>query len=138
MDRLSLDLDGDHHTLDVEQLYREFTGTTPTEANGSPTVPDATDEAPADRSARLVDGTMATLYPMDRFRFDEGVVKASLEDLLLLLVLTRGEETHGKGLMDDLGRLFDARLSPGTVYPRLHDLAEEGLLDSVEKVRTKE
>jgi len=40
--------------------------------------------------------------------------------------------------MDDLARLFNARLSPGTVGPQLHELENGGLLQMHEKIRTKE
>jgi hypothetical protein len=81
---------------------------------------------------------MNTLFPDVDFRFDEDMVKQNLDEMLLLLVSLRSEGTHGKGLMDDLSRLFDARLSPGTVYPQLHELEDDGLLRMHEKVRTKE
>jgi hypothetical protein len=72
------------------------------------------------------------------FQFDEATVKSELEEILLLLVAHREQDTHGKGLMGDLAAVFDTRLSPGTVYPRLHDLEEAGLLQAQELVRTKE
>ena len=40
--------------------------------------------------------------------------------------------------MSDLEAVFGADLSPGVVYPRLHELEEEGLLEVQELVRTKE
>lgn len=105
------------------------------------TVADSLDDAVEtadDRSARAVSAALDELGLPRTFRFDEDRVKANLDDLLLALVHLRGEETHGKGLMSDLARLFDTNASPGTVYPRLHDLADEGLLEAVELVRTKE
>lgn len=72
------------------------------------------------------------------FQFGEATVKSELEEILLLLVAHREQDTHGKGLMSDLATVFDTRLSPGTVYPRLHDLEEDGLLQAQELVRTKE
>jgi hypothetical protein len=79
-----------------------------------------------------------TLFPGRDFRFDETVVKNNLDDILLCLITLREDETHGKRLMDDLVWLFDARLSPGTVYPELHELEAADVLDAHEKVRTKE
>jgi hypothetical protein len=110
----------------VEQLYRELTEAEP-----------AADEG-ATGSEAVVDGVTGQLFPEEPFQFDEELVKHSLEELLLVLVELREADTHGKGLMDDLSTLFDARLSPGTVYPRLHDLEEEELLEMHELVRTKE
>ena len=81
---------------------------------------------------------MNTLFPDTDFRFDENLVKQNLDETLLLLIALRESGTHGKGLMDDLASLFDAHLSPGTVYPQLHRLEDEGLLQMHEKVRTKE
>jgi hypothetical protein len=40
--------------------------------------------------------------------------------------------------MTALAHQFDARLSPGTVYPSLHDLADEEVLRVLEMVRSKE
>lgn len=111
----------------VEQLYRELAdeeaAETPEDASGSEAV---------------VEGVTGQLFPEDAFEFDEELVKHSLEELLLVLVELREAETHGKGLMEDLSTLFDARLSPGTVYPRLHDLEDEEILEMHELVRTKE
>jgi hypothetical protein len=91
-----------------------------------------------ERSATVVSGALDGLGLPRTFRFDEERVKANLDELLLALVALRGEETHGKGLIGDLASLFDTTASPGTVYPRLHDLADEELLEAVELVRTKE
>jgi PadR family transcriptional regulator, activator of gas vesicle formation len=62
---------------------------------------------------------------------------SNLEELLLLLV-TLHDGTHGKELLSDLSRLFETQLSPGTVYPCLHDLEDEDVLSMHAKVRTKE
>jgi len=51
---------------------------------------------------------------------------------------SEADETHGTGLMDELDHLFDAQVSPGTVYPRLHELDDEGILDVHELVQTKQ
>ncbi|WP_336133429.1 helix-turn-helix transcriptional regulator [Natronomonas amylolytica] len=111
----------------VEQLYRELT------EEGSV---ELTEDASG--SAAVVDGVTGQLFPEESFQFEEDLVKHSLEELLLVLVALRDADTHGKGLMDDLSTLFDARLSPGTVYPRLHDLEDEEILEMHELVRTKE
>lgn len=67
-------------------------------------------------------------------------VKDDLDVILLTLVRQRQgrEETNGKALMDEIARRFGTQLSPGTVYPCLHELAEAGLLLVHERVRTKE
>ncbi len=69
---------------------------------------------------------------------DDGLVTQSLDEILLALIALSDGGTHGTGLMDDLSQLFDAQLSPGTVYPRLHDLEADGTLTMHELVQTKQ
>lgn len=90
------------------------------------------------RSAELLAAVLEAAFPNEPFTFDDEIVKQSLDELLLLLVSLRDGGTHGKGLMEDLATVFDSRLSPGTVYPRLHELEEADLLEMHELVRTKE
>ncbi|SDR38574.1 helix-turn-helix transcriptional regulator [Natronobacterium texcoconense] len=78
-----------------------------------------------------------SVVPVDDITFDEDLVKENLDELLLLLIALH-EETHGKELLSDLSHLFDATLSPGTVYPRLHELNEADILAMQAKVQTKE
>ncbi|GGN16920.1 PadR family transcriptional regulator [Halarchaeum nitratireducens] len=94
----------------------------------------STDVSPA----RLLDAIRPTEGGGGDFAFDEATIKHSLDELLLALIALRGDGTHGKQLMDDLEGTFDAELSPGTVYPRLHGLEESGAIDVHEMVRTKE
>ncbi|GAB3023209.1 PadR family transcriptional regulator [Natronobiforma cellulositropha] len=75
--------------------------------------------------------------PVDDIQFDEAIIKENLEEILLMLIALHGE-THGKEILSDLTHLFDAQLSPGTVYPGLHKLEEEDVLSMHAKVRTKE
>ena len=96
------------------------------------------------RSAEDVDGELEELLeyvadalPVDEMAFDDALVKETLDELLLMLI-TLHEETHGDELLTDLERLFDAQLSPGTVYPRLHELEDRDVLSMHAKVRTKE
>lgn len=112
----------------VEQLYQELTDVESTADEG----------VREHRSEEIVDSVTDQLFPGRSFRFEEELVKNSLDELLLVLVALRDGETHGKGLMEDLSQLFDARLSPGTVYPRLHELEEDDILEMHELVRTKE
>lgn len=70
--------------------------------------------------------------------FSEGTVKSSLEEILLSLIALRSSDTHGKQLLDDLGTEFNTMLSPGTVYPKLHALCDEGTLEQHELIKTKE
>ena len=98
---------------------------------------DAEDD-PAAETATLVAETASELYDEDALDTDDGLVKGSLSELVVLLVGLRESGAHGKGIMEDVHRFFGTRLSPGTVYPTLHDLDEEGVLEMRELVQTKE
>ena len=112
--------------VSVENLLRELDG-------------DRAESAQSDaRPQNLLADALASLELDEDFAFEESIVKHSLDELLLVLVGLHSDGTHGKQLMDDLSRLFDARLSPGTVYPRLHDLEEDDTVTVHEMVRTKE
>lgn len=65
-------------------------------------------------------------------------IRSDLDELLVALVAVREGGTHGKGLIDGVEELFGASLSPGTVYPHLHDLDDDGILTTHELVRCKE
>jgi len=117
--------DIEQSTVSIDRLQQELDG------GGEATADDP-------RSAQVLSSVLAELFPEESFTFEEETVKGSLDELLLLLVALRDGGSHGKGLMEDLSQLFDAQLSPGTVYPRLHELDEEGLFEVHELVRTKE
>jgi hypothetical protein len=68
----------------------------------------------------------------------EELVTQSLDEILLALIALRDDETHGTGLMEDMATLFDVRPSPGTVYPRLHELDESDVLVRHDLVQTKQ
>jgi len=68
----------------------------------------------------------------------EAAVTQSLDEILLALIALRDDETHGTGLMEDMARVFDVQPSPGTVYPRLHDLEADGTLERHDLVQTKQ
>jgi hypothetical protein len=117
--------------LSIERLYSELQSA----GGGSG---DGVRLAPEQRSEVILNEVVDVLFDGREFRFDESIVKENLEVVVLLLVANRSSGTHGKGLMGDLATIFDAHLSPGTVYPQLHDLEEDGLLEVRELVRTKE
>ena len=93
---------------------------------------------PAARTESLVEETTDTMFGGTGPDIDDGLIKQSLPELLVVLVGLRESETHGKGIMEDLSRFFGAKLSPGTVYPTLHDLEEQGVLEMRELIQTKE
>jgi DNA-binding PadR family transcriptional regulator len=96
------------------------------------------DGDPAAKTESVVEETTQTMFGGAGPDIDDGLIKQSLPELLVLLVGLRENETHGKGIMEDLSRFFGADLSPGTVYPTLHDLEEEGVLEMRELIQTKE
>jgi hypothetical protein len=112
-------------SITVSQLRAELNGT------GQP-------ESPGTAVSEVVTEVEASLFGEDTFTFEETHVKSSLDELLLSLVALRDADTHGKQLLDDLAQEFDTILSPGTVYPRLHELCEEDVLQQRELVKTKE
>jgi DNA-binding PadR family transcriptional regulator len=97
-----------------------------------------THEDPAAETAEILTETARAIDGSDRLRIDDGLVKQSLDELLVMLVSLRTNDAHGKGIMGDINRFFDTQLSPGTVYPTLHDLEDRGLLEVHELVQTKE
>ncbi|MBV0903836.1 helix-turn-helix transcriptional regulator [Haloarcula salina] len=69
---------------------------------------------------------------------DDGLVTQSLDEILLAMIAVADGGTHGTGLMEELSTQFGAELSPGTVYPRLHDLEARDTLQMHELVQTKQ
>lgn len=103
-----------------------------TNENRTPTL-DAPDALPEALLSTIADEVAAGEIPVD-----DGLVTESLDEVLLALIAQAEDDTHGTGLMAALSRLFDADLSPGTVYPRLHDLEDDGALQMHELVQTKQ
>ncbi|WP_256028864.1 helix-turn-helix transcriptional regulator [Natronomonas aquatica] len=93
---------------------------------------------PGTAVSETVSEVETSLFGAEQFSYDEDHIKSSLDELLVSLIALRDSDTHGKQLLDDLAEEFDTMLSPGTVYPRLHELCESGLLDQRELVKTKE
>ena len=93
---------------------------------------------PAARTETVVEETATVLHDERTLSIDEGLVKQALPELLTTLVQMRTGESNGTSVMDDLEEYFGADLSPGTVYPMLHELADEGPLSVHELVQTKE
>jgi hypothetical protein len=115
---------GEDYSTALEQLQSELDAKAPGESD----VP----------ISGIVEEVTNALSGTDGFDFDEAYVKASLDELLMALVALRSSDTHGKQLLDDLAANFDTTLSPGTVYPRLHGLCEDGVFERRELVKTKE
>lgn len=67
---------------------------------------------------------------------NDRLVKAYLDEVLVILINAR-DGACGQDLIQDLYRL-GCGLSPGTIYPHLHELADDGVLDMHEQRRTKQ
>lgn len=106
------------------------------QANGG--LNDEPEADPAAETAEILTETARSIDGSDQLRVDDGLIKQSLDELLVMLVALRSNEAHGKGIMGDINRFFGTQLSPGTVYPALHDLEERGVLEVHELVQTKE
>ena len=117
--------DGEGESITVSQLRAELNGT-------------GRGDTPASAVSEVVSEVETSLFGDETFGFEETHVKSSLDELLLSLVALRTTDTHGKQLLDDLAEEFDTILSPGTVYPRLHELCDEDVLQQRELVKTKE
>lgn len=123
---------GDDDGVTLGQLYNELrSGDVVSETDSVRLIPEQHSEA-------VLNDVTSTLFGQSDFQFRESVVKENLDEILLLLVAHRSSEANGKSLMSDLATVFDTRLSPGTLYPELHELEDEGLLQVQELVRTKE
>ncbi len=95
--------------------------------------------SPRDRTPEEVMSAVSeALVDEDDVAVSEELVTQSLDEILLALIALRDDETHGTGLMEDVAQLFDVRPSPGTVYPRLHDLDSDGTLSRHDLVQTKQ
>ncbi|MEF8813734.1 MAG: PadR family transcriptional regulator [Halovenus sp.] len=116
--------------VSIEQLNREVQTLDSEVTGGEP--------ASQHSSQELVDDVVNQLLPDRLFKFDDKTVKNSLDEVLLLLIAHSDESTHGKALMNKIAAVFDSQLSPGTVYPCLHELEERGLVEVNELVRKKE
>lgn len=120
----SAPLDDEEETagVDAEQLLAEVGETAPAD----------------DTVAELLEKVRSTLDLDETFSFDENSVRSSIEGLLVALVALRSTDRNGSRLLEDLEAEFDASPSPGTVYPALHDLTEDGVLEQRELIQTKE
>lgn len=67
---------------------------------------------------------------------NDRLVKEYLDEVLLVLISAR-EGACGQDLIQDLYRL-GCGLSQGTIYPHLHELSDNGVLDMHEQRRTKQ
>lgn len=96
------------------------------------------EEDPAAEIDAILSETARKLFGREELHVDDGLVKQSLDELLVIMIALRTKDANGKGIMGDVNRFFGTKLSPGTVYPALHDLEADDLLEVRELVQTKE
>ncbi|THE65296.1 PadR family transcriptional regulator [Salinadaptatus halalkaliphilus] len=128
-------------TINTRSILEKLSRTAITD---DPPESDDGDVARDDRSSTGVEHELEALLAdvtealsVEDVAFEETLVKENLDEILLVLIALH-EETHGDELLTDIEQLFDTQLSPGTVYPLLHDLEESDTLSMQAKVRTKE
>jgi DNA-binding transcriptional ArsR family regulator len=75
--------------------------------------------------------------PSGAANLDRSFVSDYLDELIIAILLRCGE-ANGMDLIREFTHCFGVQFSPGTVYPHLHSLEEQGILARRERVQTKE
>ncbi len=75
--------------------------------------------------------------PAGSVHLDRSFVSEYLDELIIA-ILFRCDEANGMDIIREFTHRFGVQFSPGTVYPHLHSLEEEGILVCRESVQTKE
>ncbi|RQG94429.1 helix-turn-helix transcriptional regulator [Natrarchaeobius chitinivorans] len=122
----------------TESVLENFSRTS-TNGTSESNAPDAS-EGSTDAVERELGELMSQVdgaLPTDEVEFDEDIVKENVDEILLMLIALR-DGTHGEQLISDLSSFFGTQLSPGTIYPSLHELNEDEVLSMHARVRTKE
>jgi hypothetical protein len=83
------------------------------------------------------DETGAGGQPAGSVQLDRSFVSEYLDELIIA-ILFRCDEANGMDIIREFTHRFGVQFSPGTVYPHLHSLEDEGILVCRESVQTKE
>jgi DNA-binding PadR family transcriptional regulator len=75
--------------------------------------------------------------PAGSVHLDRSFVSEYLDELIIA-ILFRCDEANGMEIIREFTHRFGVQFSPGTVYPHLHSLEDEGILACRESVQTKE
>jgi DNA-binding PadR family transcriptional regulator len=71
---------------------------------------------------------MTTMFPdYISERLNDSMIKNYLD--IIVLAMLNSEPIHGYKLIGELHKTFGVLLSPGTLYPLLHHLKKEGLIE---------
>lgn len=109
---------------DIETLLSEFTDRVEQQFEQSET-------------SNNVDAARSSGPPAGAVHLDRSFVSEYLDELIIA-ILFRCDEANGMDIIREFTHRFGVQFSPGTVYPHLHSLEEEGVLACRESVRTKE
>jgi len=91
-----------------------------------------------DLIAELVETISLEVAGDTTFTFEDDYIKSSLDELILSLIALQPGSRNGSQLRTTLTNHFDTAISPGTLYPQLNELNDEGLLIKQDGIRTKE
>ncbi|ERH09216.1 MAG: transcriptional regulator PadR-like family [halophilic archaeon J07HX64] len=109
---------------DIEAVLSEFTDRVEQQLEQ----PETSDEAGATNSGEP---------PAGGVHLDRSFVSEYLDELIIA-ILFRCDEANGMDIIREFTHRFGVQFSPGTVYPHLHSLEDEGILICRERVQTKE
>ena len=113
---------------DIDALLREVTDRDEQQSDHTATSPATDGTLDPDRSGS---------HPSAGPRLDRSFASEYLDELIIA-ILFRCEEANGMDIIREFTHRFGVQFSPGTVYPHLHTLEEEGVLDCRECVQIKE
>lgn len=113
---------------DIEALLSDFTDRTDPKSGHS---------APEGRMTEGSDTERPGEFQPNEPRLDRSFASKYLDELIIG-ILFRSGETNGMEIIRTFADIFGVQFSPGTVYPHLHSLEEEGVLACRESVQTKE
>lgn len=125
--------ENDLSSTSKETMLFDLGVSSPTEADKTVPSPEYTETRLSEDAVRSMSGWLDNEYLQS---IENEQIIPQLDEILLLLIVIRGKSS-GKELRQDLNRLFGADLSPGTVYPHLSDLANDGMLNTTKLARRK-
>ena len=113
---------------DIEALLNEYVDRTEQQTERTPTQVSTDNTSGSDRTGGPAPGGVQLDRPFASEYLDE----------LIIAILFRCDEANGMDIIREFTHRFGIQFSPGTVYPHLHTLEEEGVLACRECVQTKE
>ncbi|MFC7231537.1 PadR family transcriptional regulator [Saliphagus sp. GCM10025308] len=121
----------------LNKLANEGSMNTAAEPNTLSVERNESHQSAVERDLEEMMAQVVSVLPAEDVRFEDALLKENLDEVLLMLVALH-DGANGKELLSTLATYFDVQLSPGIVYPALHDLEDEAFLEMHPMVRTKE